>query len=92
MATYASWRAMQLLLFLMGLAAFLSVVTFLPETIHPGTRGIDVVHAHELRDRSGAPGKTRRWRFVWLNPFKPIHLLRGPVILFVVSAGVFYFR
>ena len=90
MAAYASWRAMQLLLFLMGLAAFLSVVTLLPETIHPGTRGIDILLARELRDGLGAPGTTRRWRFVWLNPFKAIRLLRGPVILFVVSTGALF--
>ena len=86
MATYASWRAMQMFIFSMGLVAFIFVALFLPETSHPGTRGIDLLHAREVSEGLGSsPIKTKRWRMVWINPFKSLVMLRGPVILFVVS-------
>lgn len=86
MATYASWRAMQMFIFSMGLVAFIFVALFLPETSHPGTRGIDLLHAREVSEGLGSsPLKTKRWRMVWINPFKSLVMLRGPVILFVVS-------
>ncbi|GJJ11730.1 hypothetical protein Clacol_005968 [Clathrus columnatus] len=85
-ATYFSWRATQLFIFLLGFIAFISVVKFLPETSHPGSRGIDGYSAVEelkgflIIDR-------KQW--VWLNPFKPLGLARNPAILFVaVSASL----
>ncbi|KAF8519865.1 major facilitator superfamily domain-containing protein [Gautieria morchelliformis] len=86
MATYASWRAMQLFIFSMGLTALISVAVFLPETSHPGTRGIDNLI---LQERFGQPLKRPKWRMVWLNPFKPLRILQGPVILFVALASGF---
>ena len=47
---------------------------FLPETSHPGARGID-----KLLEKGEKPG------FVVLNPFSSLWLLRSPNILLVVS-------
>ncbi|GJJ15289.1 hypothetical protein Clacol_009565 [Clathrus columnatus] len=41
LATYASWRIMQIVLGIFGFIAFLIVLVYLPETSHPGERGID---------------------------------------------------
>jgi hypothetical protein len=76
---------MQLLLLVMGFTAFLSVAILLPETSHPGTRGVDVVYAND----AFKPAKERRWRWVWLNPFASVKLLRGPAVFFVVRFEVF---
>ncbi|KAF8577031.1 MFS general substrate transporter [Ramaria rubella] len=84
LATYASWRVMQLLIFSMGLVGFISVATFLPETSHPGCRGID---KYFTPDVIGVPAKKRAWKWVWLSPFQSLTLLRGPVILLVSLAA-----
>ncbi|KAF8519615.1 MFS general substrate transporter [Hysterangium stoloniferum] len=83
LSTYASWRMMQLLLFAMGLTALILIATFLPETSHPGTRGIDLLYEND----SFKPVKRRKWRWVWLSPFTSLKLLRGPTIFFVASAA-----
>ncbi|KAH8100312.1 MFS general substrate transporter [Cristinia sonorae] len=74
MAQYYSWRIMQLVLFISGLTILTIVSLFLPETIHPGTRGLDSLQT----------GK-RRW--VWLNPFKSLALLRSPNVTIVAMAS-----
>ena len=62
---------------------FLSVLFFLPETSHPGTRGID-----KLSDNSDRP-RDRNWLKlnipVILNPFSPLLMLRSPIVLIAVS-------
>ena len=75
---------MQVYLFGMALTALLCVIAFLPETSHPGSRGIDKLSNQE--DNNGfSPRKTSsKWKWVWLNPVKSLAVLRGPNILFVV--------
>lgn len=74
-AQYSSWRVMQLALMVAGLVMFSLVFFFLPETSHPGTRGVDK-----------AEGGRLRW--VWLNPFGSVALLRSPNVTLVVSLVV----
>ncbi|CCM04535.1 uncharacterized protein FIBRA_06716 [Fibroporia radiculosa] len=71
---YASWRDMQYVLFVAGLMALVHVVVFLPETSHPGARGVD-----KLLDDD----EVARPKWVWLNPFRCLALFRGPSILVV---------
>ncbi|KAF8589764.1 MFS general substrate transporter [Ramaria rubella] len=83
-ATYASWRTMQLILFAMASIALFCVALFLPETCHPGSRGIDKWLAEE------APivlVSQKQWKWVWLNPFKALEILWGPNVFLVVIAG-----
>ncbi|KAF8577030.1 MFS general substrate transporter [Ramaria rubella] len=86
LATYVSWRATQLLLFFLGLVAFSSVALFLPETSHPGSKGLDIFK--ELQGNKFL-SKKRAWHWVWLNPLTALSLLQGPVILFVSLAAAF---
>lgn len=72
---------MQLCLGLFGLIAFVIMLVAFPETSHPGARGID-----KLR-QSGFVG--RRWFPVFVNPLKPLNLLRSPTI-FSVVCGYFF--
>ncbi|KAF9026821.1 MFS general substrate transporter [Hymenopellis radicata] len=62
-----------------GLLTFLLLFTFLPETSHPGSRGIDKYRA-KLGDSNG-------FEWVWLNPFASLAILRSPNILIVTLAG-----
>ncbi len=75
-AHYASWRWTQFCLGVAGLLTFLLLFTFLPETSHPGSRGIDKYRA-KLGDSNG-------FKWVWLNPFASFAILRSPNILLVV--------
>ncbi|KIJ29148.1 hypothetical protein M422DRAFT_784388 [Sphaerobolus stellatus SS14] len=79
-ATYASWRVMQLLLAILALIAYILVATLLHETSHPGTRGVDKALAKEGRMK-------RRYRLKLLNPLGPLDLLRGPPIASVSLTG-----
>ncbi|GJJ15287.1 hypothetical protein Clacol_009563 [Clathrus columnatus] len=47
LATYASWRIMQVVLGVLGFITFMIVLFYLPETIHPGERGIDKAMIHK---------------------------------------------
>ncbi|KAF8916710.1 major facilitator superfamily domain-containing protein [Mucidula mucida] len=80
-AHYASWRWTQFCLGVAGLLTFLLLFTFLPETSHPESRGIDKYRA-KLGDSNG-------FKWVWLNPFASIAILRSPNILLVTIAGTF---
>ncbi|KAI0341463.1 MFS general substrate transporter [Trametopsis cervina] len=73
-----SWRTTQYQLFWAGSLAFILTYAFQPETSQPGTRGID-----KLVEKEG------RTRWVWLNPFSNIALLRSPNVLFVSLAQGF---
>ncbi|KZP06003.1 MFS general substrate transporter [Athelia psychrophila] len=75
-AAYASWRVMQYTLGASGALAFAAVWLFLPETSHPGTRGIDQLRA------------MRRRGLVWVNPLACLWLLRSPNLLAVSMAGM----
>ncbi|KAF8061835.1 major facilitator superfamily domain-containing protein [Lyophyllum atratum] len=73
-AEYASWRIMQLVMGGVGGVMFICMLLFFPETSHPGTRGIDKL-----------PAASRKWVFV--NPLRPLALLRSPNLLAVSFAG-----
>ncbi|KAI0353917.1 MFS general substrate transporter [Trametes cingulata] len=76
---YATWRAAQWAIFAMGVWAYLLIVFWLPETLDPE------IAQKKLRDAGGESGDARR--FVWLNPFKGLALLRSPNVLLVTIAG-----
>lgn len=65
---------MQAIIFGFGLIMLMVTMFFLSETSHPGTRGVD-----KLVEAEG------RSRWVWLNPFKCLSLLRSPNIMLLVS-------
>ncbi|KAK7679623.1 hypothetical protein QCA50_017334 [Cerrena zonata] len=75
-AHYYSWRLMQTILFGLGFVMLLVTMFLLPETSHPGARGVD-----KLVEAEG------RSRWVWLNPFECLSLLRSPNIILLASAG-----
>ncbi|ETW85087.1 major facilitator superfamily [Heterobasidion irregulare TC 32-1] len=77
---YASWRVMQLALFVTGVLVGTAMYFLLPETSQPHARGID-----KLYEQQG----TTQWRWVWLNPFKSLALFRSPNLLAVCLAGTF---
>lgn len=72
-ANYFSWRVMQYAIGVAGVFSFFLMFRFLPETSHPGERGIDK-----------RPESDFGW--VWLNPLKFLWLLRSPNLLALVSA------
>jgi hypothetical protein len=67
---------MQYVLFAAATAAFILILFTLPETSHPGERGVDK-----------APESSRN-KFVLLNPLDSLMLLRSPNLLAVVSCDV----
>lgn len=72
-ASYASWRVMQYALAVAAMITFILMYFLLPETSHPNSRGVDKL----------PEGHTRRW--VLLNPFRCLLLLRSPNLLLLVS-------
>ncbi|KAF8180307.1 major facilitator superfamily domain-containing protein [Mycena galopus ATCC 62051] len=80
-AKYSSWRDVQLGLSFVGLFVFMGMLLLLPETSHPGTLGMD-----ESEDSELTAVAERRSKWVWLNPFLCIWLLRSPNLLFVTIA------
>jgi MFS family permease len=61
---------------------------YLPETAHPGSRGVDRMLDAERAKLGTSDGATDqvRWRWVWLNPFASLALLRAPNLLAVVGS------
>ncbi|KAF7336682.1 putative drug/proton antiporter YHK8 [Mycena venus] len=76
-AHYSSWRAMQFILGFSGAIGFIFILVLLPETSHPGTRGVDKL----MRETNG----TQKYAFV--NPLKSLWLLRSPNLLAVTVAA-----
>lgn len=87
---YASWRLMQFFLALCGLFLYFLVYFFLPETSHPGSRGMDKAALLLASSRDDLPVTSSRsrseWAWVWLNPFSSLALLRSPNVLCIVSS------
>lgn len=77
---------MQAALGVVGFIALLCVITFLPETMHPGTRGIDKAKLERVLDIEKRGGGV-----VLLNPFKALALMKSPVLLLTVSSSLFLF-
>lgn len=71
---YGSWRITQLALGMMGCLAFIAIFLFFPETSHPGARGVDKLPCGDRR-------------LVFVNPLRPLLLLRSPNILAVSLSG-----
>jgi predicted MFS family arabinose efflux permease len=69
---YLSWRIFHAALGVCGMIQVLLLFVFLPETAHPGTRGIDKIQGQKKA-------------FVWINPFRCLAFLRSPNIIVVVS-------
>ncbi|KAJ6531870.1 major facilitator superfamily domain-containing protein [Mycena capillaripes] len=76
-AHYSSWRAMQFILGLSGAVGFIFILILLPETSHPGTRGMDKL----IRETNGAK------KYAFVNPLKSLWLLRSPNLLAVTFAA-----
>lgn len=77
-AEYWSWRGFQVALSFWGLIQMVLMYWFLPETAHPGKRGID-----KLKDRDS------RKRLVLVNPFQSLGMLRSPILILVTVANTF---
>ncbi|KAF8163980.1 MFS general substrate transporter [Pholiota molesta] len=75
---YFSWRIMQGSIGIIGLVAFFSMLLFFPETSQPGARGIDKLKIEE--------GPKWRKRFIFVNPLRPMLLLRSPNLLLICLA------
>lgn len=73
---YFSWRVMQGSIGIVGLIAFIAMFFFFPETSQPGARGIDKLKAEE--------GDRYRKRFIFVNPLRPMLLLRSPNLFLIV--------
>ncbi len=71
---YYSWRVMQAIIGIGAAVMLFLVLAILPETSHPGSRGVD-----KMVEKGGKSG------WVWLNPFRAIALLRSPNVFLVVS-------
>ncbi|KXN92614.1 hypothetical protein AN958_02995 [Leucoagaricus sp. SymC.cos] len=74
-AFYWSWRTIHLLIAAFGVGGLASIVLFLPETMHPGTKEIDQYN------ESGKVS-SKRWP-VMSNPFTQLLMLRSPNVLAV---------
>lgn len=77
---------MQASLGIVGLIALALVLVFLPETSHPGTRGIDNAEADLAHEEKKSRG------LVMLNPFSALALMRSPVLLLTVGLVYAYMR
>jgi len=76
-AHYYSWRLMQLSIGIVGLATFFCILAFFPETYHPGQRGVDKLDS----------ARAARWWPVFINPLRPLGILRSPNLLLVTLGG-----
>lgn len=70
---------MQAALGIMGITIFIAILFFLPETSHPGARGID-----KLRAKLMEAGASSSRIIVFVNPCRPLALMRSPNVLAVV--------
>jgi hypothetical protein len=76
-AFYFSWRTMQFFLAAAGIFQFCWMYSYFPETAQPGTRGIDKL--------PGIDSLKHHPRVIFINPLRPLALLRSPNLLFIVS-------
>ena len=76
-AYYYSWRSMQGSLGVVGFLIFSVIYCWFPETSWPGSRGID-----KMRAESGENATVHSY---FINPLRPLLLLRSPNLLLIVS-------
>ena len=69
---YASWRLMQAGVGCAATLTYFFMYIGMPDTSHPGTRGVDKEFDGEFK-------------WVWLNPFKCLWYMRSPNLLALVS-------
>jgi MFS family permease len=82
-AYYWSWRTIHLWIAVFAFGVLVFMAFFFPETIHPGTKGLDEY------ERSGKV--CSKWIPVMLNPISQIAMLRSPNILAVVCLSPLIF-
>ncbi|KAJ6524044.1 major facilitator superfamily domain-containing protein [Mycena capillaripes] len=80
---YASWRYLHVGLFVFGGILWSAMLLYLPETSHPGATGLEKeVNAVECNINTpvdaGNDGRKSPFRWVWLNPFASLSVLRSP--------------
>jgi len=61
---------------IVGFAAFCAMYFFFPDTSHPGSRGIDKLAADDPK---------RQRTIIFINPLRPLWLLRSPNLLLIVG-------
>lgn len=87
---------MQFILLAWGAILWLCMHLWLPETSHPGTRGVDKAIEDDgsanFPAGEGNAVRTRAWRWVWLNPLGCLELLRSPNIFCVVCRNAVCYR
>jgi hypothetical protein len=72
----------------MALLASLLMYIVLPETAHPGSRGFDkMIKAERAAQGIRDDDSVAKFRWVWLNPFNTLKLLRAPNLLLPILAG-----
>ena len=70
---------MQVALGTVGIVIFIAILFFLPETSHPGARGIDKLRMDSMKTEASSSRM-----FVFVNPIRPLALMRSPNVLAVV--------
>ncbi|KAF8499336.1 MFS general substrate transporter [Hysterangium stoloniferum] len=89
LATYSSWRVVPLGTAIIALINFVIVVLLLPETSHPGMRGIEKIRmAENLRQDPSVQSDRTGWRFILLNPLRILLLLKNYILVIVVDMWV----
>ncbi|KAJ6602152.1 major facilitator superfamily domain-containing protein [Mycena sp. CBHHK59/15] len=86
-AKYSSWRNVQLGLFFVGLFVYLGMLMLLPETSHPGSMGMDKIELEIAVGSDDQQQGSRKFKWVWLNPFSGLWLLRSPNLMLVTLAA-----
>ncbi|KAJ7131059.1 MFS general substrate transporter [Mycena epipterygia] len=85
---YTSWRYLQLGVFVFGGILGLAMLFYLPETSHPGVTGLEKMAKIELK-ATDTPDTEQRppFRWVWLNPFACLWLLRSPNLAMITFSS-----
>ncbi len=80
---------MQFILAGAGFLGFVCIFLFFPETSHPGVRGIEKPRqTRQIEEDQGGSLKENHLGWVWVNPLRPLWLLRSPNLLAVTIAGL----
>ncbi|KAJ6555231.1 major facilitator superfamily domain-containing protein [Mycena sp. CBHHK59/15] len=85
-AHYASWRYLQFAISAFGALLGLAMFAHLPETSHPGSTGREKAQAAANKNNTAVVSDVPA-RWVWLNPFACLWLLRSPNITLITLAS-----